>query len=258
MDFSGFSRGVTYTPVPNPLFGPLLEEIQDLAELKVTLRGLWLLNRKRGMPRVVPLEQFLNDRALLKGLGSAGRDPQEEIRRGLELAVSRRTFLVYQPDPDPTGRRYYLLNTESDRRALARMQGDDNWSPGADPAFSEDHLDQPAPERPNIFALYEDNVGLISPMIAEELKEAEELYPWPWLNEAFKIAVTQNRRNWRYIAAILQRWAAEGKDSEGKDYGKPGGHSQKDSRQKYLEEYQRRRGHLPWEQGEREERRERG
>jgi hypothetical protein len=33
----------------------------------------------------------------------------------------------------------------------------------------------------------------------------------------------------------LRRWAAEGKD-----HGKPGRHPEKDSRQKYLEAYQRR------------------
>ena len=47
MVFTGFRPGTLYTPVPNPVFGPLLEQIQDLAELKVTLRGLWLLHRKR-------------------------------------------------------------------------------------------------------------------------------------------------------------------------------------------------------------------
>ena len=50
MTFSGFSRDTLYTPVPNPLFGPLLEEIDDLAELKVVMRGIWLCHRQRGCP----------------------------------------------------------------------------------------------------------------------------------------------------------------------------------------------------------------
>ena len=33
--FPGFNSGTLYTPVPNPFFGPLLEHIQDMAELKV-------------------------------------------------------------------------------------------------------------------------------------------------------------------------------------------------------------------------------
>jgi DnaD/phage-associated family protein len=50
-------------------------------------------------------------------------------------------------------------------------------------------------------------------MIAEELKEAEKLYPADWINDAIKEAVSLNKRNWRYIARILERWSSEGKDS---------------------------------------------
>ena len=66
--------------------------------------------------------------------------------------------------------------------------------------------------RPNIFVLYEQNIGLISPLIAQELMEAEATYPQGWIEEAFKIAVERNIRNWRYIKRILERWATEGKE----------------------------------------------
>ena len=68
-------------------------------------------------------------------------------------------------------------------------------------------------------------------------KEAEELYSAGWLESAFHIAVSENKRSWRYIAGILRRWAAEGKYD-----GKSGRHPQKDNRQKYLEDYERRWG----------------
>jgi DnaD/phage-associated family protein len=68
-------------------------------------------------------------------------------------------------------------------------------------------------KKPNIFTLYEENIGLLSPMIAEELKQAEKLYPPSWIEEAFKEAVSLNKRSWRYICRILERWAAEGKES---------------------------------------------
>jgi DnaD/phage-associated family protein len=69
-------------------------------------------------------------------------------------------------------------------------------------------------ERPNIFVLYEQNVGLLQPIIAEELQEAERAYPQEWIEEAFRIAVENNVRNWKYIRRILERWAAEGKDND--------------------------------------------
>ncbi len=64
----------------------------------------------------------------------------------------------------------------------------------------------------NIFTLYENNIGMLNPLISEELKEAEKVYPAAWVEDAFKEAVTLNKRSWRYIEAILKRWAVEGKN----------------------------------------------
>jgi DNA replication protein len=242
--FPGFNSGTLYTPVPNPCFGPLLEQIQDIAELKVVLRGLWLLHRQRTRPKRIAVQEFLNDRTLLKGLADSVEDTQEEIRRGLSLAVDRGIFLcsgVNGQDPD---NQFYLLNTESNHSALERMQAEGVSDLEKDQPLSEAAAPEPS-ERPNIFVLYEENIGMLSPILAEELKEAEELYSAGWLESAFHIAVSENKRSWRYIAGILRRWAAEGKDEgkhEGKYDGKSGRHPQKDNRQKYLEDYQRRWG----------------
>ncbi len=78
-------------------------------------------------------------------------------------------------------------------------------------------------ERPNIYALYEQNIGLLLPLVAEELREAEERYPWEWVEAAFREAVQQNKRKWSYIRAILQRWEVEGKGGE--PYGAHGRYS---------------------------------
>ncbi|GAH24252.1 unnamed protein product, partial [marine sediment metagenome] len=66
-------------------------------------------------------------------------------------------------------------------------------------------------ELPDIFTLYEQNMGMLTPMIAEELREAEKLYPETWIRDAIKEAVNQNKRKWSYISAILERWLAEGR-----------------------------------------------
>ena len=247
--FPGFTGSTLYIPVPNPVFGPILEQIQDLAELKVTLRGLWLFHRKRAQ-RSVSLDEFLADRSLIRGLTSEGNEVEEEIRRGLRLAVTRGTFLAHQLDgTNPV----FLLNTEAGRRTLARLETGDaevTVEIGDGPAG-----DVPDLERPNIFALYEDGIGSLSPLLAEELKEAEARYPESWLREAFGIAVAENKRNWRYVSGILRRWTAEGRENRaayarkgdarrGGD-GKPGRHTEKDHGQKYLEDYQRRRGGPP-------------
>ncbi len=74
--------------------------------------------------------------------------------------------------------------------------------------------------QPNIFKLYEENIGMLTPMIGEQLKEAEALYLAEWIEDAFKEAVSHNKRSWRYILAILERWGREGKDSGQRE--KPG------------------------------------
>ena len=72
--FDGFTGNTLYTPVPNPVFGPILEQIRELAELKVTLRGLWMFHRKKGALRSVSLDEFLSDRSLIKGLQIEGQE----------------------------------------------------------------------------------------------------------------------------------------------------------------------------------------
>lgn len=72
----------------------------------------------------------------------------------------------------------------------------------------------------NIFTHYESNIGVLTPMIADALKDAEKVYPAGWIVEALALAVTNNKRNWRYCEAILKRWKESGKD-EGKGKLKP-------------------------------------
>ena len=66
-------------------------------------------------------------------------------------------------------------------------------------------------ERPNIFVLYEQNIGLLSPLIADQLRDAAEQYPPEWIEAAFREAVQHNKRKWSYISAILRRWETEGR-----------------------------------------------
>ena len=241
MTFSGFPRDTLYTPTPDPLFGQLLEEIQDLTELKVTLRGMWLLHHKRQGTRAIPLGEFLADTVLLRGLSSeeAGENPVEEIRRGLRQAVRRGTFLVHGGKPEEA---VFVLNNDAGHRTLARIK--ETGTAFDSSAEADEAPDRPR-ERPNIFALYEDTVGMLTPIVAERLKEAEGRYPPGWIREAFEIAALENKRNWQYIAAILARWGSEGKGNwtgGSKEDGKPGRNSPQNQRQKYSQDYERRRG----------------
>lgn len=69
----------------------------------------------------------------------------------------------------------------------------------------------------NIFTLYENNIGMINPMMAEKLKLAEDEYPPGWIKRAIEIAVENNKRSWNYIQAILDRWRSNGYDGDRKN-----------------------------------------
>ena len=210
MTFAGFPPKVRFTPVPNPLFGPLLEQIDDLSELKCTLRLIWLLHQRRGVPRYVGLDELLTDGVLVRSFGTKADDPRSEIERGITLAVTRGTFATGAVGTGESRRQVYVLNTERDRRALSEVE----LEPAVGPSRDTEPWEGPA-DRPNIFILYEDNIGLLSPMVSEELKEAEELYPQRWIEDAFREAVISNKRSWRYVAAILDRWEREGRNDGG-------------------------------------------
>ncbi len=203
-------------PVPAPLLGSLLAQIDDLAELKCTLRAIDLLNRKRSFPRFVSLRELQGDESLVRGIETGGdASPLELIEQGLGRAVRRGTLAFAVVGSGDRRQPIFGLNTESDRAALAAVSGT---------AFEEIHDVEPSEhphDRPNIFGMYEQNIGLLNPMVADELREAEGSYPPEWIEDAFREAVANNRRSWRYISRILERW-----ERDGRGYGEPGRYSE--------------------------------
>lgn len=200
--FSGFPDGkLAVTPLPNLFFSELLPAMDDLAELKVTLHIFWLMAEPTRRVKPITLSELRDDRTLLQSLAPLG-DPLEMLTRGLAAAVARGALLQLD-----AGDVVYFANTQAGRRAYEKFE--DTLEPvAAEPAR--------VAERPNIFALYEQNIGLLTPLIADELKDAEKQYSAEWMADAIKIAVENNKRSWRYIAKILARWQEEGRADETK------------------------------------------
>ncbi len=215
--FSGFPSGkLQVTPLPNLFFSEVLPSIDDLAELKVTLHIFWLLAREKSRSQYVRASDLRGERTLMQSLAAVDAKPEEALARALNSAVERGTLLQFVAPPsagsgqasdgEDAEEHFYFLNSESGRRALERME-----RAGKSPRSTLAREPAAAAERPNIFALYEQNVGLLTPMLSEELKEAEREYPADWIEEAFREAVEHNARNWKYIRAILERWKTEGR-----------------------------------------------
>ncbi len=198
--FQGFPAKTGYTPLPNPFFTSLLPDIEDLAELRVSLHLFRLLYQKRGYPRFVTLGEVVQE----PGLGDGG---EEGLRQALEAACRRGTFLTLTVEREGRRHQLFFMNDPQGQEAVARVARGE--LPLGEIAAPE--TPPPAPT-PNIFALYEDNIGLIAPLVADELKAAEERYPGQWIEEAFREAVSHNKRRWSYVARILERWAEEGRE----------------------------------------------
>ena len=207
--FLGFPDGKQpYTPVPDLFFSELLPEIDHLAELKVTLHIFFLLARQKVQRPCISGEDLAGDQSLLEGLGSPAISGEEALREGLERAVARRTLLRVVVDHESGQRDWYFVNSEKGRQAIDDLLAG-KWVPaGAGEPVRVDI------QRPNIFVLYEQNIGPLTPLLSEELGEAEDTYPASWIEDAFREAVELNKRSWRYIQRILERWAAEGKRDE--------------------------------------------
>ncbi len=207
---SGFPARMRFTPIPNVFFSHLLPQISDITELKTTLHIFETLYRKRGYPRFVTYSELLVNKSLMSSLSGRDKAPGEALGDALKMAVERGTILHLVLDRDGAPEDIYFLNTDSDRQIVAKIQNGEFQLSGLK-AGEQAQPDVETEPQPDIFTLYEQNIGMLTPMIAEELGDAEKLYPKDWIRDAIKEAVSLNKRNWRYIAKILERWSAEGR-----------------------------------------------
>ncbi|MGD9889746.1 MAG: DnaD domain-containing protein [Dehalococcoidia bacterium] len=205
--FRGFAGGTHATVIPNTFFTEVVPSIDDPVELLVSTYVFYALARRRAGERWLTVEQLSAEMPLRRAMTRlTGRDAVGEVERGLQAAVTRGTLVAGGGD----GPVRYAINSPAGRRMLAL------------PATTE--MDMVAPrdlDPPNIYALYEESIGTVSPLIADELRAAEEEYPPPWIEAAFREAAAQNRRSWRYVARILERWRDEGRNDAtvGRDPG---------------------------------------
>ncbi|HET7010852.1 MAG TPA: DnaD domain protein [Anaerolineales bacterium] len=198
--FSGFPEGPSRpTPLPDVFFTELLPSIDHLGELKVTLLAIRALAGKEGPYRYLSHAELVADADLQAVLGGA-----EALEEALERAVARGSLLRVPVEKE---RDVYFLNSPKGRAALRALEAGE-WRPQELAGATIDLT----PSRPTIFALYEQNIGPLTPMIAEHLREAEESYPQSWIEEALRIAVDNNVRKWSYVRAILEDWRTRGKD----------------------------------------------
>lgn len=207
MTFAGFPSSGKATAIPNVFFSDVLPRLSgDPVALGVVLYAFKVLLRKKGSPRYLTAAELATEPALATYIG-AGADAPSAITAGLRRAVELGVLLPLQVERDGTTGVLFFLNAPADKRGLEAVRtGAVDLGRVVDEAAA-------VPNVPSgIFALYEALVGTLSPLVTDELAEAERLYPADWLEAAFREAAVQNARSWRYVSRILERWATEGPD----------------------------------------------
>ena len=187
--FKGFTDSESFTQLPDTFFHQLLKQIDDAAELKVTLYMMWRVEHMDGPFRALRETDFD-----AKELGLS----VDEVRAGIAKAVKRGVILKVEQDAEV----FHFLNSPRGRAAANSFLHGEHKAAGATSVPFE---------RPNIFRLYEENIGPLTPLIADALKDAEETYSAEWIAETIDLAVRNNKRTWRYCEAILKRWKEEGR-----------------------------------------------
>ncbi|MDF1513982.1 MAG: DnaD domain protein [Anaerolineae bacterium] len=206
--FSGFPDGKhTLVSLPEPFFSQLVPVIDDLDELKVTVIVLWRLSQMQSAaaPWVTMTEMHTDqvlENALLESKHGAFINA---LDRALDKAAARGTLLSCDWQlADGSIEKRFFANSPRGRAAVSAMRR------------GEAPKRYVLADRPNIFTLYEQNIGPLTAMISEDLADAETMFPEDWIEDAFHEAVQLNIRNWKYIFAILKRWQEEGRDEVGR------------------------------------------
>ena len=189
-----FPRGYRSTPIPNPLLADLLVEITDPDELRLTLRAVWALHQQRGFPPSVTMSDLAADRTVAAMLGMGGDDLEIRVSALLDRAAERGTLLKI---PVRDGQDRYYLNTEPVRRALAR-QGvapeEMRETAGAETEL-ETWQDLEAAAEPSLAVVaYEENIGQITPLVAEKIRDAIDDYSELAVIDAIRTAAGQGHQ----------------------------------------------------------------
>ena len=212
------------TQVPNAVLGRVLSTIDDANEIKLILRAIWLLEHQRGYPRYITRDDLRRDRVL-----SVVIPDQSDFDRILKSAVDRGVFVEVSINDNIC----LMFNTESARRASIEVspttensnKDDNGWETPATSAAPAD-----------AFRAYEENIGILSPMIRQSILAALEDFTDEDITRAVRIAVENESRSWSFVAGVLRRWARDGIPHERTD-GATGGTDERDVSEVELNRY---------------------
>jgi hypothetical protein len=204
---AGF-QSPNYTQVPNDFF-TLINDMDD-AELRVSLV---MIRETFGFHR----EEFkmgLNKLADASGLSRNG------AKAGAEAAAERGTFRRTNPDAQGSAEWELIVDQSADAGWSA---SDHVGSQSVTPPWSASDQQSTVKESikeikkasttahtTNNYRTYEQNIGPLTPLIADAIKDAEETYTAAWVSRAIAEAAASNARSIKYIFGILAGYKQRG------------------------------------------------
>ena len=190
--FKGFNSAETFSQMPDSLFQSL-SLINDLNELKTVLYVLWRIGKAETRLKMITRNEIALDLEFGRNFPHA-----VEIDAALDLAVQDGFLLRLESNKKVC----YFPNSPGGLISLNEIKGGYEVPAKNLP---------PTSLKPNIFTIYEQNIGMLTPLVSELLMDLERRYPTEWIVEAMTVGVKMNKRNLRYIEAILDRWKEEGR-----------------------------------------------
>ena len=205
--FQGFPTGEMHSVLmPLLFYTELLPKIDDLAELKLTIYMFYLLQTEMRPDPWITEERLRQDDSLLSMVAETSDlyEPAVLLDAALERALIRNTLLPLdiKVEGSKESQRAYALNTEKGRKAQQQTQNVEDM---------DRQNPSPTNDKSLPFRFYQQNFGLLTPLIADHIRELEGEFAADWICEAMEIAVQNNARSLRYVDAVLDRWAREGR-----------------------------------------------
>lgn len=197
--------------IPHAVLQDVVTEITAPEEMQVTLAVYRMASELEGDETPLAERAILKDTPLRQAMRKSGisNDPDERIMHGLDLAVGRGTLLRFMVTHRRKQSFWYYLNTPVNRHTVAAMERGAISPPSV--VWEGSSQPQIASDPPNAFRMYEQNIGPLTPLIADQITQAIRDYPAEWIDDAIGEAVAYNRRSWRYIVRILENWTATGR-----------------------------------------------
>lgn len=194
-------------PIPREFLAERIAFIDDPAELHVTLAVFRLAADSGSTPPAVSEDAVLRDAVLARTFHEDRKSSKlsQRIRRGLQYATARDSIVQIVLETNGHEERWYVPASDEHRAALESVLLD----PGAWPIAGIDATI--VATAPSVFSLYEKNIGMLTPLLTDQIESAMELYPLDWIEDAVREAVTYNKRNWRYVQRVLENWSVNGR-----------------------------------------------